>query len=229
MIFNGAWRLGWLLGGVFKRRVLAVFLGFALALAAIAVAAPVNAGATISSSSSTIVVSGSGVRGPSAPGDSATAFKFSFNAQAPRAPGTLVDGGFSGKFAHDANFRSGTSAPGNFAKFSGVVTCLKLNGRTATIGGVMTSGHGYDSDTTSPDSYSQNQQDLTGDWFIATAHDPWSASSPDTVGYVDWGDRTYFLSASYGYTSFSSMCLNPAADLGTTQFPLLSGDLKIHR
>lgn len=45
------------------------------------------------------------------------------------------------------------------------------------------------------------------------------------MGYVDWGDRGYF--ASEGFSSFASLCDNPVADLGTTQFPLSSGDIKI--
>ena len=122
---------------------------------------------------------------------------------------------------------SGNSAPGNFATFSGLVTCLQLNGEIATIGDIITSGYGYDGDPTTPDLFSQDQRDLTGDWFITIAQDPRGDNLPDTVGFVDWGDRNYFLNAGFGYTSFSSVCADPAANLGTAQFPLVSGDLKI--
>jgi hypothetical protein len=47
------------------------------------------------------------------------------------------------------------------------------------------------------------------------------------MGYIAWGDRTYFTTAGYGYTSFSSMCNDPTADLGTAQFPLASGAIRV--
>lgn len=156
-------------------------------------------------------VSGSGVRSAAA-GD--VPFTFSFNAIATPAPPGGVYGAFAGSFPHDPPF----PAPGNFATFHGAVTCLKVSGDKATVGGVLTSGFGYD------DTYTQGQRDLTGDWFITTVHDPTSGTT-DTMGYIDWGDRGYF--ASQGFNSFASLCDNPAADLGTTQFPLRSGDIKI--
>jgi hypothetical protein len=158
-------------------------------------------------------VSGSGVRSASSSGD--VPFTFSFNAIATPAPSDGVYGTFSGSFPHDAPF----PAPGKFATFHGAVTCLKVNGDKATIGGVLISGYGYD------DTYTQGHRDLTGDWFITTIQDPATAGSPDTMGYIDWGDRGYF--ASQGFSSFDSLCGNPAADLGTAQFPLSSGDIKI--
>lgn len=57
-------------------------------------------------------------------------------------------------------------APRKFATLHGAVTCLKVNGDQATIGGVLTSGYGYD------DTYTQGPRDLTGDWFITSVHDP---------------------------------------------------------
>lgn len=157
-------------------------------------------------------VRGSGVRSASSAGD--VPFTFSFNAITTPASSDGVHGTFSGSFPHDAPF----PAPGNFATFHGTVTCLKVHGDTATIGGVLTSGYGYD------DTYTQGQRDLTGDWFITTVQDP-ASGSPDTMGYIDWGDRGYF--ANQGFSSFASLCDNPAADIGTAQFPLSSGDVKI--
>jgi hypothetical protein len=158
-------------------------------------------------------VSGSGVRSASSAGD--VPFTFSFNAIAAPAPSDGVYGTFSGSFPHDAPF----PAPGPFATFHGAVTCLRVSGDKATIGGVFTSGYGYD------DTYTQGHRDLTGDWFVTTVQDPAATGSPDTMGYIDWGDRSYF--ADQGFKSFVSLCDNPAADLGTAQFPLSSGDIKI--
>lgn len=157
-------------------------------------------------------VSGSGVRSASSAGD--VPFTFSFNAIATPAPSDGVYGTFSGSFPHDAPF----PAPGNFATFQGAVTCLKVSGDQATIGGVLESGYGYD------DTFTQGQRDLTGDWFITTVQDP-THRSPDTMGYIDWGDRAYF--ANQGFHTFASLCDDPAADLGTAQFPLNTGDIKI--
>jgi hypothetical protein len=131
------------------------------------------------------------------------------------APSDGVYGTFSGSFPYDAPF----PAPGPFATFHGAVTCLKVSGDNATIGGVLTSGYGYD------DTYTHGHRDLTGDWFITTVQDPAATGSPNTMGYIDWGDRSYF--ANQGFKSFVSLCDNPAADLGTAQFPLSSGDIKI--
>jgi hypothetical protein len=195
-----------------------------LAATSIALAGPVTAAAASKSGADPIRVTGTGVRA-GIPGDP-TPFMFSFDAAAPAASNGMY-GTFSGSFPHDPYFRNGVSAPGNFATFSGVVTCLQFNGETATIGGIFTSGYGYTGDPTTPDLFSQDQRDLVGNWFIATAQDPKSDKSPDTIGFVDWGDSNYFLSAGYGYTSFTSMCNDPAADLGTSQFPLASGDLNI--
>jgi hypothetical protein len=157
-------------------------------------------------------VRGAGVRSPSSAGD--VPFTFSFNATATPASSDGVYGTFSGSFPHDPPF----PAPGNFATFHGAITCLKVSGDKATIGGVFTSGYGYD------DTYRQGHRDLTGDWFITTVQDP-ASGAPDTMGYIDWGDRGYF--AHQGFSSFASLCDNPAADLGTNQFPLSSGDIKI--
>jgi hypothetical protein len=160
-------------------------------------------------------VTGSGVRSASSSGDVPFTFAFEASTQA-RSDG--VNGSFSGFFPHDAPF----PAPGKFATFAGVVTCLRVSGDNATIGGVFTSGYGYDG------YYDQGQRDLTGDWFITTVRDngnPEDGVSPDTMGYIDWGDRAYI--ATYGYGSFASLCNNPVADLGTNQFPLNSGTIKI--
>lgn len=194
-----------------------------LAVTAIILAGPLNATAAAASSSGKIRVIGSGVRAPSSATD--VPFTFEVDAATPAAAGGVY-GSFSGSFPNDPFFRGGDSAPGNFATISGVVACLQISGHTATIGGVITSGTGYDSVTTG-DGFSQVQVDLAGDWFITTLQDPRGERSPDTVGYVDWGSRDYFTAAGYGYTSFTSMCNDPAADLGTAQFPLITGDLKI--
>jgi hypothetical protein len=156
-------------------------------------------------------VSGSGIRSASSAGD--VPFTFSVNAIATPAPSDGIYGTFYGRFPHDAPF----PAPGPFATFHAAVTCLKVSGDKATIGGVFTSGYGYD------DTFKQGHRDLTGDWFITTVIDP--PTGPDTMGYIDWGDRGYF--ANQGFSSFASLCDNPAADIGTAQFPLSSGDIKI--
>jgi hypothetical protein len=158
-------------------------------------------------------VSGAGVRSASSAGD--VPFTFSFDASATQAG---EHGTFTGSFPHDAPY----TAPGDFASFQAVVTCLETNGDTVTIGGVVTSGFGYD------DYYLQGQQDLTGDWFITTVQGKRDAAgdgSRGTMGYLDWGDRGYF--ASEGFGSFDSLCDDPTADLGTAQFPVSSGAIKI--
>lgn len=168
-----------------------------------------------------IHVIGAGVRA-AIPGDPASQFTFSIDARSASAQANGVKGTFSGSFMRDALFRT---ASGNFATFSGVVTCLQVNGNMTTIGGVITSGYGYDSDLSGPEGFSQDKRDLTGDWFITTAQDPKGNESPDTLGFVDWGERAYFVAI--GFSSFRSLCNNPVADLGTDQFPLVSGDIKI--
>lgn len=171
--------------------------------------------------SDAIHVIGAGVRA-AVPGDPASQFTFSFDARSGSAEADGVEGTFSGSFLRDALFRT---APGDFATFSGVVTCLQVNGNMTTIGGVITSGYGYDGDLSGPEGFSQHKRDLTGDWFITTAQNPKANESLDTLGYVDWGDRAYFVAI--GFSSFGSLCNNPGADLGTAQFPLVSGDIKI--
>jgi hypothetical protein len=145
-------------------------------------------------------------------------FSFAFDAMTNPASSGGAYGTFSGSFPHDSPF----PAPGNFASFQGVVTCLQVSGKTATIGGVITSGYGYD------DNFDQGQRDLTGDWFITTVQDDGNqpaARAPDTMGYTDYGDRAYF--ASQGFDTFASLCSDPGADIGTSQFPLSSGDITI--
>ena len=188
---------------------------FRLAVAITAAAALSLLGTSAASFASTGAathVRGAGVRSPDAAGD--VPFTFSFNAIATPAPSDGIYGTFSGSFPHDAPF----PAPGNFATFHGAINCLKVSGDQATIGGVLTSGYGYD------DTFAQGHRDLTGDWFITTVQDP-ASGAPDTMGYIDWGDRGYF--ANGGFSSFASLCDNPAADLGTNQFLLSSGDIQI--
>ena len=184
--------------------------------AAIAAAAPLGLLATsapaFASTGAGPHVYGSGVRSASSAGD--VPFTFSFNAIATPALSNRVYGTISGSFPHDAPF----PAPGNFATFRGAVTCLKVSGDKATIGAVLTSGYGYD------DTYTQGQHNLAGDWFITTVQDP-PSGAPDTMGYIDWGDSGYF--ASQGFSSFAALCDNPTPDLGTAQFPLNSGDIKV--
>jgi hypothetical protein len=182
-----------------------------LVVAAIAIAAPASAGAASSSTPNAIRVSGSGVRAASSAGD--VPFTFSFNATT-AALGHGATGTFSGMFPHDPAF----PAPGNFSTFSGVVTCLQVNGDQATVGGLITSGYGYDDNFTS-------QTNLAGDWFITTVQDP-KNGEPDTMGYNDYGDPRYF--ATQGFSTFDSLCDNPTGDIGTSQFPLLSGDITIN-
>jgi hypothetical protein len=187
---------------------------FATALTAAATAAVLGASApSLASTGTGTHVRGSGVRSASSAND--VPFTFSFNAITTPARLHGIYGTFYGKFPHDPPFQ----APGNFATFHGAITCLKVSGHKATIGGVLTSGYGYD------DTFTQGHRDLTGDWFITTVRDPAPAGSPDTMGYIDWGDRSYF--ASQGFRSFDALCGNPAADIGTKQFPLNSGDIKI--
>jgi hypothetical protein len=204
-------------------RVANALIALAAAISAITLSTAVSASAATSSSVGKTRVIGSGIRAASSSTD--VPFTFSVDATTPAASNGIY-GTFSGSFPNDPNFRNGNSAPGNFATFSGVVACLRVNGDSATIGGVITSGYGYDSALTS-DGFSQDQVDLTGDWFITTAHDQRGEQAPDTVGFVDYGSRDYFTNAGYGYTSFTSMCGDPTADLGNAQFPLVTGDLDI--
>jgi hypothetical protein len=195
-----------------RRRVSAL----GLAVSVIALASAAAAGPAFAAPQGAIYVSGSGVRAPSSTTD--VPFTFAFDART-LAPPNGVNGTFSGSFPHDP-ITPCCQAPGDFATFSGTVTCLQVGGNTATIGGIITSGYGYDG------FYNTGQHKLAGDWFITQVQDP-SGDAPDTLGYIDWGNRAYFLSAGYGYTSFDSMCDNPQADLGTDQFPLNSGDITI--
>ena len=188
----------------------------ALVITVLTLTGSLVAGAASATPPGAAYVSGSGVRAPSSATD--VPFTFSFDART-LAPPNGINGTFSGSFPHDP-FASCCQAPGDFATFSGQVTCLQVSGDTATIGGRITSGYGYDG------FYDTPQHNLAGDWFITQVQDP-GGEAPDTMGYVDWGNRDYFLSAGYGYTSFDSMCDDPAADNGTTQFPLSSGDITI--
>lgn len=188
----------------------------ALAITVLALTGFVVTAAASATPPGAIHVSGSGVRAPSSATD--VPFTFSIDATA-EAPPNGINGTFSGSFPHDP-FTSCCQAPGDFATFSGQVTCLQVSGDTATIGGIITSGYGYDG------FYDTAPHKLVGDWFITQVQDP-GGGAPDTMGYTDWGNRGYFLSAGYGYTSFDSMCEDPTADLGTNQFPLSSGDITI--
>jgi hypothetical protein len=194
--------------------------GFALGL--IAIGATLGAGTAVAAPAPRIHVHGSLVRAASSSED--VPFTFSVNATAP-APPSGINGTFSGSFPHDPYPTPDRfSAPGNWATFSGRVYCLQLNGDTATIGGVITSGYGYDS-VASGDGYSTDQRDLAGDWFIVLVQDP-QGKSPDLMSYVDFGTGSYF-SAAWGFSTFTSMCDNAAVDDGAPQFPLASGDITI--
>ena len=198
-----------------------ITLGLAVTLTSIAAVGAVAASA---SPMHRVRVSGSLVRAASSSTD--VPFTFAVKAATP-APSGGVDGTFSGSFPHDPYPTPDRfPAPGNWATFSGVVTCLTVSEDTATIGGVITSGYGYDGDATTTDTYSLDQHDLTGDWFIVAVQDPKGHKSPDAMSYVDFGGPTYF-SLIWGYTSFSSMCADPTADIGAPQFTLASGDIKI--
>jgi hypothetical protein len=199
-----------------KTRLVRALVLLCLTVTATTLAAPATAGAARSTASSVIRVTGSGIRAPSSSTD--VPFTFSFDART-LSPPNGINGTFSGSFPHDP-FAPCCQAPGDFASFSGTVTCLAVKGDTATIGGILTSGYGYDGFYDSP------PHKLAGDWFILQAQDP-PGAAPDTIGYIDWGSRAYFLSAGYGYSSFDSMCDDPQADLGTNQFPLSSGDIQI--
>jgi hypothetical protein len=197
---------------------------FRAALAMTAIAATAGSGAASAASMHKVRVSGSLVRAPSSATD--VPFTFSVNASAP-APHAGVDGTFSGSFPHDPYPTPDRfPAPGNWATFSGVVTCLVVSGEVATVGGVITSGYGYDSDATTSDTYSLDQHGLAGDWFIVAVQDPKGDKSPDSMSYVDFGSSTYF-SLIWGYPSFSSLCADPTADIGAPQFGLAAGDIKI--
>jgi hypothetical protein len=189
----------------------------ALAIGVLALAGSVAARPASANPPGAVYVSGSGVRVPSSATD--VPFTFSFDARA-LAPPNGINGTFFGSFPHDP-FASCCQAPGAFATFSGQVTCLQVSGDTATIGGIVTSGYGYDGFFDTP------PHKLVGDWFITQVQDQ-GGGAPDTMGFTDWGNRGYFLSAGYGYTSFDSMCNDPTADLGTNQFPLSSGDITIN-
>ena len=186
---------------------------------AAALIAVTSAGAMPASRAGKIRVVGSVVRAASSAGD--VPFTFSVDATTPAAPDGSY-GTFSGSFPNDPAFPS----PGDFASFSGNVTCLHVHGDIATVGGVITSGYGFD------DTYTSPQHDLTGDWFITQVQDGPGGPSGDAMGYVDWGDRYYFGDPSnFGgqeFDSFQALCDNPAADLGTSEFPLVSGDIRIN-
>lgn len=191
-----------------------------LAVAAITLA-PSIAGAALTDS---IHVVGSGVRAPHSSTD--VPFTFAFNGTT-KAASNGSHGTFSGSYPHDPFFRNGKSAPGKFATFSGWLKCVRVKGGHATIGGDITRGYGYDG------TYSGPQHNLRGDWFITTVRDPRRAGSLDTMGFVDWGSPEYFGKAAnfsgHRFASFSSLCNNPAPDLGNSQFKLASGDIRVGR
>ena len=198
-----------------------VSLPLGLAVAAITLA-PHIAGAAFRDSTSSSEVVGSGVRAPHSSTD--VPFAFSFNATTvPASNGSY--GTFSGSYPHDPYFRNGVSAPGKFASFSGSMRCLRVSGSSATIGVVITSGYGYDG------TYAGRQHNLRGDWFITTVRDP--KQGPDTMGFVDWGSRTYFGNSAnfsgHRFGSFGSLCNDPTPDLGHSQFKLSSGDIRVGR
>jgi hypothetical protein len=194
-----------------------VRLGLTIALAGGALASLVMTQTALSSAARNKTrVAGSGVRASINPSDPTVKLFFSFDAMtSTHGPGTGT-GTFSIEFK-------------NFAQLSGVVSCLLVDGDTATIGGVATSGYGYDND------YSAGQRDLTGDWFIAIVQDKGKSAhgmSPDSASSVDWGDRSYFAaggssSPTVPFPTFDSLCNSASVDVGTDLFPLLSGDIKI--
>jgi hypothetical protein len=202
-------------------RVRTASIPLGLAVAAITLAPPIARAAYPASASSVHVV-GSGVRAPSSSKD--VPFTFSINATTVHSSAGSY-GTFSGSYPHDPFFRNGVSAPGEFATFSGAMTCLRVNGSNATIGGVITSGYGYDG------TYTGDQHNLKDDWFITTVRDP--KQGPDTMVYVDWGSRAYFGNSAnfngHRFGSFGSLCNNPTPDLGHSQFKLRSGDIRVGR
>jgi hypothetical protein len=173
----------------------------ALAVAVLAVLGVAQAGATTSSGA---LVVGSGVH--AFPGGTGVAFSFSATTLG------ALPGGYEGWLTW-SHVGSGSSA-------TGVVTCVRVSGKTATLAGVITSG--------SPDT-TLYPGELAGDWFVTTVVDNGPAKngvSPDTMGYVvfdtaeDW--------AWYGFPTFVSVCNDPVDAIGDpTQFNLTSGDIKI--
>jgi hypothetical protein len=172
-----------------------------IAVAALAALAVVQTAA--SKSAGQTKVSGSGVRAASAPGNPEVTFAFAGSTKAGA-------GGVNGSFS--------ISIPGNLTA-TGVLTCVHVNGNTATVGGVITSGLGIDDVLTTPG-------DLTGDWFMTTVQDngkaPKGGVSPDMMGFAGWAPRGYWAAP-----DFQSLCNDPVPDLGTTMFPLVSGDIKV--
>ena len=188
-------------------------IALALAIAAVATTALIGAATASSRSVAVYHAHGAGVRAASSAGD--VPFTFAFDATTSPDRDSVL-GTFSGSWPHDDPF----PAPGDFADFAGVVTCLQVSGKTATVGGVITSGHGYDGN------YDHGQLDLAGDWFVMIVQDNGPPkSNSDLMSYVDWGDRTYF--AGIGFDSFNSLCNNAVEDVGAPQFPLLSGDISV--
>jgi hypothetical protein len=191
-----------------------VRLGLALAIAGGVVVALVTQTAAsspaASKKASKSYVAGSGVREPITVGSEP--FVFSVNA----APGKNgIFGTLKGSFE-------------NFASFTGVVTCLHISGNTATVGGVFTSGYGYDDD------FSEPQHDLTGDWFIWIVQDNGPSKhgpSPDMASSFDWGDRGFFTAGgsnpSTSFPTFDALCDNAVDDVGTDLFPLVSGEITV--
>jgi hypothetical protein len=99
----------------------------------------------------------------------------------------------------------------NFATFSGVVQCLRIDGRDATIAGVITAGNGFETDPGTP--------------FLFVVRDlgsPYHRISPDQMSYVVWG-------SDFGGYTVQEGCDNPALVHATDAFfPLDSGDTVVH-
>lgn len=178
----------------------------ALVILAGAAAASLALTQAATSSGPPAVVTGSGVRG--FPGGTGVTFSFA-------ASSIALPGGVYGTFTWS---HAGTVTA------TMVVTCLQVSGKTATIGGVVTSGYGLDGDGAT-----ESNEDLTGDWVITTVQDngrPVNGVSPDKMGYIDWSDRTGWQES--GFPTFQSVCNDPADAIGdTTMFSLTSGDITI--
>ena len=98
----------------------------------------------------------------------------------------------------------------NFATFSGVVTCLKIYGREATVAGVITAGNGFDVYPGSP--------------FIFQVRDlgsPYHRISPDQMTYINWG-------SDFGSNTVQEACDDPSLVVPDVWFPLDSGDTVVH-
>lgn len=114
---------------------------------------------------------------------------------------------WSGPSGESSNGTFYANIPGT-AEFWGYVTCLSVSGSGATVAGAITSGTGEEVEPGLP--------------FILNVKDAGKSSKgvpKDNMSLVAWGDL--------GAVEFGTLCLDPFPILGSSWFPLVSGEITV--